>query len=108
MTPTNIPPCPVCGTAPHEMPTKEYCNGVLLICGCGITCDSDDWIDHCMQSLYSALSERGIHTIAELESRLSDQRAAVLSDAPCSKCGYNGPGYYQPDTHPCAAQRGEE
>jgi hypothetical protein len=25
-----------------------------------------------------------------------------LSDAPCDQCGYNGPGYYQPITHPCA------
>lgn len=24
--------------------------------------------------------------------------------APCHLCGYNGPGYYQPDTHPCAAK----
>ena len=22
--------------------------------------------------------------------------------APCYLCGYNGAGYYQPDTHPCA------
>lgn len=29
-----------------------------------------------------------------------------LSDAPCNVCGYNGPGYYQPDTHPCAAPKG--
>lgn len=27
-----------------------------------------------------------------------------MSYAPCSKCGYNGAGYYQPDTHPCASQ----
>lgn len=26
-----------------------------------------------------------------------------LSEAPCDQCGYNGPSYYQPDTHPCAA-----
>lgn len=24
--------------------------------------------------------------------------------APCYLCGYNGPGYYQPNTHPCAAK----
>lgn len=22
-------------------------------------------------------------------------------DAPCSVCGYNGPGFYQPETHHC-------
>lgn len=27
----------------------------------------------------------------------------ALSPAPCDVCGYNGPGYYQPETHPCAA-----
>ena len=27
-----------------------------------------------------------------------------LSDAPCTKCGYNGRGYYQPETHPCAGE----
>jgi DNA repair exonuclease SbcCD ATPase subunit len=26
-----------------------------------------------------------------------------LSDAPCDVCGYNGPGYYQPNQHRCAA-----
>lgn len=34
-----------------------------------------------------------------------------LSDAPCSQCGYNGPGYYQAKTHPCAkidAAKGDE
>lgn len=23
--------------------------------------------------------------------------------APCVLCGYNGPGFFQPSTHPCAA-----
>lgn len=27
-----------------------------------------------------------------------------LGDAPCARCGYNGPGYYQPETHPCAKE----
>ncbi len=26
-----------------------------------------------------------------------------MRDAPCDKCGYNGPNYYQPNVHPCAA-----
>ena len=29
-----------------------------------------------------------------------------LSDAPCDRCGYNGRGYYQPETHACAALGG--
>ena len=27
-----------------------------------------------------------------------------LSSAPCDVCGYNGPGYYQSETHPCVAR----
>ena len=26
----------------------------------------------------------------------------MFESAPCILCGYNGPGYYQPDAHPCA------
>lgn len=45
---------------------------------------------------------------------LAPYRAALIAEclnacagfkrAPCHLCGYNGPGYYQPDTHPCAAK----
>jgi hypothetical protein len=28
----------------------------------------------------------------------------AMEDAPCFCCGYNGPGYFQPDQHPCAAK----
>ena len=30
-------------------------------------------------------------------------RLGAMHDSPCFCCGYNGVGYYQPDTHPCAA-----
>ena len=26
----------------------------------------------------------------------------AMEEAPCFCCGYNGPGYYQTDQHPCA------
>ena len=29
--------------------------------------------------------------------------AGLWRKAPCCLCGYNGPGYYQPATHRCAA-----
>jgi hypothetical protein len=46
------------------------------------------------------------------EARAALQPAAVdgaidkarFERAPCYLCGYNGPGYYQPDTHPRAAE----
>lgn len=28
----------------------------------------------------------------------------AFKSPPCYLCGYNGPRYYQPDTHPCAAK----
>ena len=38
--------------------------------------------------------------MAELEKRLFAMDA--MKEAPCFCCGYNGPGYYQPDVHKCA------
>ena len=35
-------------------------------------------------------------------------RRRGLSDAPCDVCGYNGVGYYQPSTHPCAGRAAKE
>jgi len=40
---------------------------------------------------------------ADLYMLSASQR--LLSAAPCDVCGYNGPGYYQPSQHPCAASR---
>lgn len=46
-------------------------------------------------------------------ARYTPQQPAVVDEAidrarferaPCYICGYNGPGYYRPDTHPCAAK----
>jgi hypothetical protein len=39
-------------------------------------------------------------TILRLHDRLF--RLGAMHDSPCFACGYNGAGYYQPDTHPCA------
>jgi hypothetical protein len=41
--------------------------------------------------------------IAARDALAAQLRARGLSPAPCDVCGYNGPGYYQPATHPCAA-----
>ena len=40
-----------------------------------------------------------------LEDRLF--RRGGMKQAPCFVCGYNGPGYWQPDVHPCAARHHE-
>jgi hypothetical protein len=29
-------------------------------------------------------------------------KSGLMSKAPCFNCGYNGPGYFNPETHPCA------
>lgn len=42
---------------------------------------------------------------AALELKRLQDRLFVLGamkEAPCFFCGYNGPGYFQPKTHPCA------
>ena len=31
-------------------------------------------------------------------------KLGAMEKAPCFKCGYNGRGYFQPSTHPCAEQ----
>lgn len=45
---------------------------------------------------------------AEADAEIERLRAllfslGVMEQAPCFCCGYNGPGYFQPDIHPCAA-----
>lgn len=50
--------------------------------------------------------------LAALEAAQADVRRylemlfakGAMMDAPCFVCGYNGPGYFQPDKHPCAAR----
>jgi len=34
-----------------------------------------------------------------------DDPLARVPPAPCRRCGYNGPGYYQRETHPCVPER---
>lgn len=38
----------------------------------------------------------------EMEDRLF--ALGAMEEAPCFCCGYNGPGYYQPEQHACAAR----
>jgi hypothetical protein len=46
---------------------------------------------------------------AEYIERLEDRlfAAGAMEQAPCFCCGYNGPGYYQPGSHPCAKRHHE-
>ena len=38
--------------------------------------------------------------ITKLEDMLFER--GTMNEPPCFCCGYNGQGYYQPSTHPCA------
>ena len=40
--------------------------------------------------------------IKELENRLF--KLGAMEEPPCFVCGYNGPEYYQPQTHKCASR----
>ena len=49
--------------------------------------------------------------VRDLRARLAaavPHLSAVISDAPCSACGYNGPSYYQPETHTCVKQPADD
>ena len=54
-----------------------------------------------------AAQEIEMETMSQLKAkvkRLEDILFArgAMEEAPCFCCGYNGPGYYQTDQHPCA------
>lgn len=34
-------------------------------------------------------------------------KLGAMNAPPCFKCGYNGPGYFQPDQHECAKKHHE-
>lgn len=55
---------------------------------------------HCDETAVVVQVERLTARVAELEDRLFAYGA--MDDPPCFCCGYNGPGYFQPDKHPCA------
>ena len=44
--------------------------------------------------------QRALEKIEDLEIRLF--KLGAMQEAPCFKCGYSGPGYFQPNTHECA------
>jgi hypothetical protein len=49
------------------------------------------------------------HEIARLRAEVDILRdmlfaRGAMKDAPCFCCGYNGPGYFNPETHSCAAK----
>ncbi len=62
-------------------------------------------VDYAREHGFGHTEERNVlRLIAEVErykKRLFEMGA--MEEAPCIFCDYNGPGYFQPDTHPCAA-----
>jgi hypothetical protein len=51
--------------------------------------------------------ERAEQRVRDLEGALERVKRhrlfrTMFESAPCILCGYSGPGYYQPDAHPCA------
>ena len=53
-----------------------------------------------------ARAEAAETRVKELERLIFD--AGLWRTAPCCLCGYNGQGYFQPETHACAAMAGKE
>lgn len=57
--------------------------------------------------LHELDGEREMRESAERQVRALQDRLFMRGEmalAPCFVCGYNGPNYYQPDAHPCAAR----
>lgn len=44
--------------------------------------------------------------LADRLERMADRlfKLGEMEKSPCFYCGYNGPNYYQPSVHPCAAR----
>lgn len=68
-----------------------------------------------LEGLINRTSAQAIYSFMETERRIAisacvglrealAEQPRLLSAAPCDQCGYNGPGYYQPKTHPCASK----
>jgi hypothetical protein len=49
----------------------------------------------------NARAERAEAEAAGLRDMVITYAPEVAATPPCVFCGYNGPGFYQPDTHPC-------
>ena len=52
---------------------------------------------------YTALARAAL-TAALEKQELKPINPARFRRAPCYRCGYNGPGYFQAETHPCAEE----
>lgn len=59
---------------------------------------------HVVEDVCALLTSRD-DRIADLEHKLFSLGA--MEEAPCFCCGYNGPGYYDPEKHTCAARHHE-
>ena len=97
---------------------RTYCAGLAsYICEpiyddvanrCGVQADAqaaaggaavERWANADKQRLRAESAERQVEKMLD---RLFERGEMAL--APCFACGYNGPNYFQPDVHPCAAR----
>lgn len=64
---------------------------------------ADPWLrqmaETCEENLYNAVAEASPSPVIARPQRMDIKR---FQKAPCYICGYNGPGYYQPEVHDCA------
>lgn len=99
--------CARCGEVfdiPVGLDPSKYCNlcAQVLVEERGVSLAA-------AQSDLARLAKSNAELRAEVE-RLRAQIEAMpfneiaFESPPCYLCGYNGPRYYQPDTHPCAAK----
>lgn len=68
-----------------------------------LLCDYQDSDD--VANIALKLGKENRRRVSRLEDMLFKRGA--MNEAPCFCCGYNGPGYYQPEIHPCAKRHHE-
>lgn len=67
------------------------------------------WMAEVCRAAALSLAAHGVRNdqLSKVADWIAQQPAAVdrarFRKAPCYLCGYNGAGYFQPETHPCAA-----
>ncbi len=77
----------------------DYTNGEYHCPRCGPGAEGFAWDSY--RDGVLAENKRLRAEVERYKKRLFEMGA--MEEAPCIFCGYNGPGYFQPDTHPCAA-----
>lgn len=101
---------PLDGRVGPLLPTRRGQPDVMTCAGPEHGTERGHWYSPAaVRARVEAVSRRASREIKQMEGqrrRLEDMLFAAgrMEQAPCFVCGYNGPDYYQPNAHKCAAR----